>query len=103
MQGFAVDGRKVKALDVSLYIRGRDIRRGPKADDSPRLAILFYDENRAVVGVGVVGPWLGTFDWRREEKRIEVPPRTREAIVCIGLLGGVGEIAFDDIQLKAAK
>jgi protein-L-isoaspartate(D-aspartate) O-methyltransferase len=102
LQGFAVDGRKVKALDVSFYVRGRDLRRGPNADDTPKLAIIFYDENRGQAGLGIVGPWAGTFNWRREEKRIEVPPRAREAIMCIGLLGGVGEVAFDDIQLKAA-
>ncbi len=103
LQGFALDGRKVKALDVSFYVRGKDIRRGPKPDDSPKLAIIFYNENRAMEGTGIVGPWAGTFDWRREEKRLDVPPRTREAIVCIGLLGAVGDVAFDDIQLKAAK
>ena len=54
-------------------------------------------------GLAIVGPWVGTFDWRREEQRIEVPARAREAIVCIGLLGAVGEIAFDGIELKAAK
>ncbi len=26
LQGFAVDGRKVKMLNVSFYIRGQDIR-----------------------------------------------------------------------------
>jgi protein-L-isoaspartate(D-aspartate) O-methyltransferase len=103
LQGFALDGRKVKTLDVSFYIRGNNIRRGPNADDVPVLSILFYDENRSTAGRGVVGPWTGTFDWRREVKRIEVPPRTREAIVCIGLFGAAGDIAFDDIELKAAK
>jgi protein-L-isoaspartate(D-aspartate) O-methyltransferase len=102
LQGFALDGRKVKMLDVSFYIRGHDIRRGQNADDAPVLSIIFYDENRGVAGRGIAGPWTGTFDWRREVKRIEVPPRTREAIVCIGLFGATGEIAFDDIELKAA-
>ncbi len=103
LQGFALDGRKVKMLDVSFYIRGHDIRPGQKAEDTPALTIIFYDENRAIAGRGIAGPWTGTFDWRREIKRIEVPPRTREAIVCIGLFGAVGEIAFDDIELKAAR
>ncbi|MGA2059271.1 MAG: protein-L-isoaspartate(D-aspartate) O-methyltransferase [Thermoguttaceae bacterium] len=102
LQGFALDGRKVKMLDVSFYIRGNNIRLGQNADDAPTLTIIFYDENRGIAGRGVAGPWTGTFGWRREVKRIEVPPRTREAIVCIGLFGAVGEIAFDDIQLKAA-
>ena len=89
-------------LDVSFYIRGNNIRLGQNADDAPALTIIFYDENRGVAGRGIVGPWTGAFDWRREVKRIEIPPRTREAIVCIGLFGAVGEIAFDDIVLKAA-
>jgi protein-L-isoaspartate(D-aspartate) O-methyltransferase len=103
LQGFAIDGRKVKMLDASFYIRGRDIRRGPNADEVPALTILFYDENRGVAGKGIAGPWLGSFDWQRQVKRIEVPPRTREAIICIGLFGATGEIAFDDIVLRAAK
>ena len=32
-----------------------------------------------------------------------VPQRAREAIMYIGLLGGVGEISFDDIKLSAVK
>jgi protein-L-isoaspartate(D-aspartate) O-methyltransferase len=103
LQGFAVDGRKVKAINVSLYVRGRDLRRGPKAEDVPALAIIFYDENRSAAGRGIVGPWTGTFGWQRETKRIEVPPRAREAVLCIGMFGAVGEISFDDIELKAAK
>ncbi|GAF77635.1 unnamed protein product, partial [marine sediment metagenome] len=45
----------------------------------------------------------GTFAWQSETGRIAVPTRAREAILRIGLLGAVGEISFDDIQLKAVK
>jgi protein-L-isoaspartate(D-aspartate) O-methyltransferase len=103
LQGFAVDGRKVKSLDFSLYVRGKNIRRGQNTKELPSLAIMFYDENRAIAGLEIIGPWTGTFDWQREAKRIDVPPRAREAIVRIGLFGATGEIAFDDISLKAAK
>ena len=34
--------------------------------------------------------------------RIRVPTNAREAIVRIGLLGGVGEVAFDDVQIRGA-
>jgi protein-L-isoaspartate(D-aspartate) O-methyltransferase len=100
LQGFAVDGRKVKQLELSASIRGRDIRPGQTAQQLPDIAISFYDENRATVGDASLGPWRGTFDWRSESKRIAVPPRAREAIVRIGLLGAVGEISFDAIELR---
>jgi protein-L-isoaspartate(D-aspartate) O-methyltransferase len=103
LQGFAVDGRKVKALNVSLYISGKNIRQGRNAEEIPALVIMFYDENRAMVSQGFVGPWTGTFGWQRETRRLEVPPRAREAIIRVGLFGAVGEISFDDIELKAVK
>lgn len=31
--------------------------------------------------------------------RLKVPPSAREAIVNIGLIGGTGEVSYDDIQL----
>ena len=93
---------KSRCLTYRSISAGTISDRGQNADDAPALAIIFYDENRGVAGRGIAGPWTGTFGWQREVKRIEVPPRTREAIICIGLFGAVGEIAFDDIEFKAA-
>ena len=56
----------------------------------PGVVISFYDENRATVGEAGLGPWHGTFDWQTESKRINVPPKAREAILRIGLLGARG-------------
>jgi len=103
LQGFGVDGRKVRQLQVSLQIRGRDIRPGQDARQLPVLVVTFYDENRASVGRGVLGPWRGTFPWQHETGRIDVPARAREAVLRIGLLGAVGEMSLDDIVLEAAK
>ena len=66
----------------------------------PGIVISFYDENRAGVGEAGLGPWRGTFDWQAESRRINVPQKAREAILRIGLLGAVGEISFDAIELK---
>ena len=101
MQGFAVDGRKVRRLEVALDVRGRRIRPGQNLRQMPMLAIAFYDENRATVGEAVMGPWRGTFPWQTERKQFDVPPLAREAILRIGLFGAVGEISFDAIELKA--
>ncbi len=100
LQGLGVDGRKVKALEISVRVRGTDLRPGQNPQQAPLLAIIFYDEKRAMVGRGLLGPWRGNFPWQLEKKIIPVPVRAREAIVRVGLLGGVGELSCDDIQLR---
>ena len=102
LQGFAVDGRRVPQLDVSVVVRGRDIRAGETPQELPVLGITFYGENRAAVGEAAIGPWTGTFGWRTDKKRFSVPRAAREAVLRIGLLGAVGEISLDKIELKAA-
>ncbi len=101
LQGFPVDGRQVKRLKVTLHVRGREIRPGLFSRDLPALVISFYDENRGTIGQGVVGPWRGSFPWQKQSAQIDVPPKAREAIIRIGLLGAVGEISFDAIELGA--
>ncbi|MGA2063527.1 MAG: protein-L-isoaspartate(D-aspartate) O-methyltransferase [Thermoguttaceae bacterium] len=103
LQGFPVDGRKVKALDVSVQVKGHNLRAGQVAQHLPALGIMFYDENRGMLGEKILGPWRGTFDWQTEKKRIEVPPKAREAILRLGLFGSVGELSVDDVQVKAAR
>jgi protein-L-isoaspartate(D-aspartate) O-methyltransferase len=100
LQGFAIDGRKIHELDLSCMVRGSDIVPGPSPEQAPQFAVLFLDESRATVGHAAIGPWRGTFDWRREKGRIAVPPHAREGIVNIGLLGATGEISFDDVQIR---
>jgi protein-L-isoaspartate(D-aspartate) O-methyltransferase len=103
LQGFAIDGRKVTQLELSSQVRAKDVRPGQNAQQLPGIVISFYDENRAGVGEASLGPWRGTFDWQPESKRISVPQKAREAILRIGLLGGVGEISFDQIELKSVR
>ena len=103
MQGFAVDGRKVSQLDVSVVVRCRNVRPGRTPQQLPVLGITFYGENRAALGEATIGPWAGTFAWRTEKKRFSVPHGAREAVLRIGLLGAVGEISLDKIEMKAAR
>ncbi len=105
LQGFAVDGRKVPALELSVRVRAKDVRAGQNQQQLPAIVISFLDENRATVkevAMGM-GRWAGSFDWETDTQRIAVPKRAREAVLRIGLLGGVGEISFDDLRLKAVK
>jgi protein-L-isoaspartate(D-aspartate) O-methyltransferase len=100
VQGFPIDGRKVRELELSCMVRGNDIAPGRVPSMLPQFAVLFLDENRATVGQAAIGPWRGTFDWQRVSGRIKVPLHAREGIVNIGLLGATGEVAYDDVQIR---
>jgi protein-L-isoaspartate(D-aspartate) O-methyltransferase len=102
LQGFAIDGRKIHELEISCMVRCRDVAVGPNPDQLPQFAIIFLDENRAPAGHFTVGPWRGTFAWQKKTGRLKVPATAREGIVNIGLLGGTGEVSYDDIQMKVS-
>jgi protein-L-isoaspartate(D-aspartate) O-methyltransferase len=102
LQGFAVDGRAVKAIDVRFQVRGTEIRPGSLQSELPTVSFIFYDERQDMIAERAIGPWRSTFDWQQEQAVLDVPIRARTAIVRIGLLGAVGEIAFDAFQLQAA-
>jgi protein-L-isoaspartate(D-aspartate) O-methyltransferase len=101
LQGFAVDGRAVSTLRVSFSVRGTKIQPGAAPDQLPAVVVTFYDEQRQAVGEQTIGPFSGTFAWRKEENVLRVPLRAREAILRIGLLGAVGELAIDNLRLHA--
>jgi protein-L-isoaspartate(D-aspartate) O-methyltransferase len=102
LQGMPVDGRTVRALEVSLWVKATDVHLGENDQQKPVLGIIFYDENRTEIGYTWVGPWLGTFDWRQVREKVRVPLNAREAVVRIGLSGATGEISFDDVRIEAA-
>ena len=101
LQGFAVDGRKVSALELSLSARAKNVRASSQADQFPGAMITFYDDRRAPVANASLGPLAGTFDWRKESKTVRVPLRAREAILRIGLLGATGTLSLDEVRVQA--
>jgi protein-L-isoaspartate(D-aspartate) O-methyltransferase len=103
LQAFAVDGRSVARLELSVQVRGNNIRPGQTPQQLPLVGVIFYDENRDIIGEKVMGPWHGTFAWQAETKKLDVPLKAREGIMRIGLFGALGEISLDDIQVKATK
>lgn len=103
LQGFSVDGRKISLLNVSYYVKGKDIVYGQKRSQWPYIVITFYNERRAQIRTETIGPFTGTFDWRKESSKIEVPLAAREGIFRIGLLGATGEISLDAIKMQAIK
>ncbi|MDZ4820934.1 MAG: protein-L-isoaspartate(D-aspartate) O-methyltransferase [Planctomycetota bacterium] len=101
MQATIMDGRHVQMIELSLNMRGKDIRPGQSVDQLPVISVTFYDENRAIVGRAGAGPWRGGFDWQKVSQRFKVPKNSREAIVHLGLLGATGELDIDGMELHA--
>jgi protein-L-isoaspartate(D-aspartate) O-methyltransferase len=102
LQGMGLDGRKVSALQFSLRVKAVALKPGLHADEKPGLMVQFYDADRQNAGQEAIGPWQGSFDWKRVARQLHVPPKAREAIVRIGLNGGTGELCIDDVQMKSA-
>jgi protein-L-isoaspartate(D-aspartate) O-methyltransferase len=102
LQGFAIDGREVSALKLDYWASGKDIRPGMQPNDWPRVVVTFYDDRRATLAEESAGALTGTFDWQEHSLTLPVPLRAREAIIRVGLLGGVGELSLDDIRISAA-
>lgn len=101
LQGMAVDGRRVKAVRLSAFVRGKDLKAELTARDRPALLITFYDRRRAAIATETLGPWEGTFDWRNVATTVKVPPAAREAIVRLTLAGATGRLDLDEISLQS--
>lgn len=100
MQGFAIDGEKIRSLKLSADVRVNDVENGPGAKDVPLVLISFFDADRKDLGVGWLGPFRGTSKWRTTSRVVAVPPLAREAIIQIGLFGATGRFDVDDVSIE---
>ncbi len=99
LQGMAIDGSKVDALEISLQVSYLNTAQGEKVFQKPGLIIHFYDKVRRNIGQAYIGPWVGSRDWHQDRKKISVPSQTREAIIQLGLNGGTGVLKVDDLKI----
>jgi protein-L-isoaspartate(D-aspartate) O-methyltransferase len=103
LQGLAIDGSVVKKIKLGGYIATENVTLGNTKENSPSIAIQFFDSNRNRIGYNYIGGFQGSRKWKREDKILPVPPATREVIVSIGLFGSTGVARFDGIYLESAK
>jgi protein-L-isoaspartate(D-aspartate) O-methyltransferase len=101
-QGFPIDGRAVREVTISYYVRVLRVGKGRLSETKPGVAIRFFDERR-VRSTRLVAP-LRTISnqWQRVTSSILVPIWSREAILQIGLMGATGQIEVDQVEIMAA-
>lgn len=101
LQGLDVDGRRVGRLDLDFWLRLTKVAPGASPENQAKILVTFFDEQRAPIGQAAVGPWSGSMPWTRQHAELNVPRAARSAVVAIGLMGAIGEIAFDDVRSVA--
>jgi protein-L-isoaspartate(D-aspartate) O-methyltransferase len=100
LQAFGVDGKRIRALRLSLFVKLENAVPGPEGYERPALAIRFFDSQNKALKEESVGPWLGTFPWRRVSAEVPVPKETAMAMIQVGLRGATGQMGVDDVRLS---
>jgi hypothetical protein len=101
-RAFGVDGRKIEAIVLGLWVRAENIGPGERMGDEPGLLLDLLGHELRVVRRGLLGPWTKTIgrEWTRVVKRISIPPDTRDGILSLGLIGATGVLEVDDLALE---
>jgi len=100
LQAVGVDGRQTHQIEISVWVRGRQVQPGSLPEQRPGLLVAFFNANRQPISKQGIGPWSGTFDWVQKHLRIKVPLSARLASVEVGLWGGTGQVSVSDVALK---
>lgn len=103
LQGLPLDGRSVPEIEVRFSLKLEDLEPLRSKYQQPAFVVHFYDAIRRPLGEGMVGPFLVDTKWHRVSGRIRVPPKTREAIIRVGLNGSVGTMSVDNMTLQRVK
>ncbi|MDR3182828.1 MAG: protein-L-isoaspartate(D-aspartate) O-methyltransferase [Planctomycetaceae bacterium] len=103
LQGFALDGQKVKKLRIEYALRGEDVVAWQGAVMTPTALLSLFDENRKQAALIPLGRCTGTFDWRLVSQDIAVPPKSREAVLLLGLPVASGQVEIRSVKISAAE
>jgi protein-L-isoaspartate(D-aspartate) O-methyltransferase len=102
LQAIGIDGSRVRKITISLWVQVDGAMAGAQGYQKPGLDIRFFDKDNKRVKEEYIGPWLGTFSWRKFSKSITVPSATHMAMMQVGLRGGTGRMSVDDVRLTSS-
>jgi len=100
LQGFAIHGSKIAQLRVSGWFKPENVTSGRTPNEFAGLTISFYNQDRRPLTTVWIGPLQGTKPWHQLEKTFRVPASAVHGIVRVGLFGGTGTLAVDNVQMK---
>ena len=79
LQGFAIDGRVVRQLEVSGFVKTENVVAGTQdLDQKPYIAITLYNDERRQIQRLDIGPFVGTAGWHEERRTFQIPKEARE-------------------------
>jgi len=100
-QTVALDYNKVKKVSISARVKLEGIEPGPENWNKANVQLLFFDKKgNQLGGWPEIGPWEGSFDWKKVGKNFYVPKGTAKAKVVFGLYNCKGTAYFDKIELN---
>jgi protein-L-isoaspartate(D-aspartate) O-methyltransferase len=100
MQAVGVDGRWTQEIELSLWVRGRQLQPGTLREQQPCLMVVFFNANRQPIARHKIGPWSSSFDWVEHHLRMKTPAATRLANVEVGLWGATGQMSVAEMSLN---
>lgn len=104
LQAMAVDGTGVVQLRVTWASKMKNLRPGPSPGQQPGIRLYFFSAERTPMDMVFVGPWLSDeTTWTTHSALVNVPRGAREAIIQVGLNGGTGTLAVDEVQVSAIR
>ena len=95
LQAVGIDGSRVQKVNLSLLVKAEGAGGG-----LPSLRISFYDGENRSLGNDNIGPWRGTFKWKRVAKEIKVPKDAVMGMIQVGLRGATGQLSIDDVRMS---
>lgn len=102
LQGTAINGRMIQAMQISAWIRTKNVRSQGRFGQAA-IVFHFYDPIRRDLGQVVIGPFRGTDNWNRYRKTIPVPKNAKEMVIRLGLNGATGQLDIDQFEMKYIK
>ena len=101
-QSISLDGNRAKKINISGYVKAKDVTPGVKSWQLARVNIEFKDgKGKRIGGYPIVDAFSGSFGWKKVSKDFEVPAGTKRVDVFAGLLECTGQAWFDGLKLYA--
>ncbi|MDR1290018.1 MAG: protein-L-isoaspartate(D-aspartate) O-methyltransferase [Planctomycetaceae bacterium] len=100
LQGFPIDGRDVKTITINYFARGVDIIPLNGRAQTATGIVMLFDELRDQIAEIPICLTRGNFNWQNFSQTINVPNKTREAVILIGLPLALGTLDIDNVKIS---